>query len=48
VDGNAVPASIDRSGGGVVDRNVEVSIPSIAKIALSDVLVMHFEARHVE
>jgi hypothetical protein len=48
VDGNTVPASIDRSGGGAVDRNLEVPLPATANIALADVLVMHFEARQPE
>jgi hypothetical protein len=48
VDGNTVPASIDRSAGSAVDRNVEVPLPATANIALADVLVMHFEARQPE
>jgi hypothetical protein len=48
VNGDAVPASIDRSGGGGIDRNLEVPLPKTAKIALADVIVMHFEARPPE
>ena len=48
VDGATIPPSIDRSGGGAVDRNVEVPLPATANIALADVLVMHFEARQPE
>ena len=48
VDGAAAPASIDRSGGSVVDRNLEVALPATANITLADVLVMHFEARQQE
>ena len=48
VDGNTAPASIDRSGGGAADRNIEVPLPATANIALADVLVMHFEARQPE
>lgn len=48
VNGVAVPASIDRSGGAGVDRNLEVPIPATAKIALADVLVMQFEAKQPE
>ena len=48
VDGNTVPPSIDRSGGGAVDRNLEVPLPATANIALAEVLVVHFEARQSE
>jgi hypothetical protein len=48
MNGTTVPPSIDRSGGGGVDRNVEVPIPATANIALADVLVMHFEAKQPE
>ncbi len=48
VNGNAVPASIDRSGADGIDRNLEVPLPATAKIALADVIVMHFEARPPE
>lgn len=48
VNGMAVPASIDRSGGGAVDRNIEVPLPPAAKIVLADVLAIQFEAKQPE
>lgn len=45
VNGTAVPTSIERSGqGNRIDRNIEVALPSAAKIVLADVLVIEFEA----
>jgi hypothetical protein len=45
VNGKPIPTSIERTGqGDRVDRNIEVLLPSAAKIALADVLVIEFEA----
>lgn len=47
VNGKAIPTSIERSEhGDRVDRNIEVPLPRAAKIALADVLVIEFEAKH--
>ena len=45
VNGAAIPNSVERiEGGDKVDRNREAPLPSPAKITLSDVLTLEFEA----
>ena len=46
VNGTTIPTSIERSErGDRADRNIEVPLPSPAKITLADVLVIEFDAR---
>ncbi len=44
VDGKRVPPSIERSGGNETDNNIEVPLPTKAKIGLAGVMELQFRA----